>query len=279
MSTEGPERPTEWSAPTSERVGAGGGTRLITSHPSDLLGVLEVFVLDVYDSRHLAPGSWVIDLGAGIGDYAVLASRRVGPTGVVVAVEPNPDDFAILERNLRENDCRNVTPVLGALSDGSVPLELHFKDQRFLARPLSLPDLLRAAGLPTEALPTRPISLKIDIEGAEGSALRALRPLLPTVRAIAIELHATNAEVDGLLRPYGFEFHRLSRAAYLRNSLGFLFRHPVDGVRLWRRYRKSSGYSGLGKIVRGIDIAGSAGLQVGVYRRSRDAPAPVGPTG
>jgi FkbM family methyltransferase len=263
-----PPRPAAPPVSDPSWVGVGNGIRLLTSHPSDLLGVLEVYVLDVYDARRILPGSLVFDLGAGIGDFAVLASRRVGPEGRVLAVEPNPRDFSILEENVRANDCTNVVPVCGAVSGGTEPLELQFKDHTFRARPVSFRELLTLAGVEPERLPGRPVAFKIDIEGGEEEALRELGPLLPAVGSIAIELHSTQPEVDALLGPFGFVFRRLSRGAYLRRSLGFVLRHPVEGFRLWRRYRRSPGYSGLGKIVRGIDIAASPGLRVGVYRRA-----------
>lgn len=269
---EGTPEPSRTEAARSDRrprisVPVGGDVRLVTTHPSDLLGILEVYVLDVYESRLLRPGSIVIDLGAGIGDFAVQASRHVGSAGSVVAVEPNPGDFVLLQENVRTMGCKNVTVIPGALADGTDPVELGFKGETFRAQPIGLPDLLRAAGLSSDRSPSRPVVLKLDIEGAEVSALRTLAPLLPSVTAIAIEQHSTEAAVRAILEPLGFVFRRLGRAQYLRHSIGFGFRHPWSAIRLWRMYRRSPRYSGIGKILGGIDVATSADLQVGVYRR------------
>src|ERR1700683_3608204 len=250
-------------------VDVGGGLRLKISHPQDMFGVLEVNVMDVSDSARLPKGSLVIDLGAGIGDFAVLASRRVGPLGRVIALEPNPSDFEVLRENVRTNGCGNVTALNNVLAEDGAAIEISFKGHRFLAQPVSVREVLAAAGLTLELAGGRPVALKIDIEGAEAAALTDLRPLLPTVETVAIELHGTQTEVAALLRPFGFVFQRLTRATYLLRSARFVLRHPRVGFGLWLRYRASPRSSGVAKILQGIDIAASPRLRVGVYRRPK----------
>jgi precorrin-6B methylase 2 len=40
-------------------------------------------------------GYIVIDIGAHIGPYTLIAAQRVGPSGKVVAIEADPDNFNI----------------------------------------------------------------------------------------------------------------------------------------------------------------------------------------
>lgn len=47
-------------------------------------------------------GGVAIDAGAAIGDHTVFYGHRVGPTGLVLAFEPQPDPFACLVMNTRE---------------------------------------------------------------------------------------------------------------------------------------------------------------------------------
>lgn len=63
------------------------------------------------------PGSQVIDAGAYIGQYSLIASRIVGREGVVHSFEPTPGSFAQLQWNVRANKCPNVTCSPLALSD------------------------------------------------------------------------------------------------------------------------------------------------------------------
>jgi FkbM family methyltransferase len=66
----------------------------------------------------------VLDVGANIGSYTLLAAKRVGPEGRVYAFEPDPRTRASLERNVRDNRFANVIVVPCAASDspGSMPL-------------------------------------------------------------------------------------------------------------------------------------------------------------
>ena len=46
--------------------------------------------------QRLSAGDTVIDVGANIGCFTLFASRRVGPTGLVVSLEPDSDTFTSL---------------------------------------------------------------------------------------------------------------------------------------------------------------------------------------
>jgi FkbM family methyltransferase len=59
-------------------------------------------------NRILKPGMVFFDIGANIGYFTTLAARLVGPTGRVLAAEPDPDNFRLLEHNVRENRLDNV---------------------------------------------------------------------------------------------------------------------------------------------------------------------------
>jgi FkbM family methyltransferase len=63
----------------------------------------------------------VVDVGAHHGLYTLLASKRVGWDGRVVAIEPSPRECARLEKHLRVNRCSNV--VLVPCAAGEDPRE------------------------------------------------------------------------------------------------------------------------------------------------------------
>ena len=65
----------------------------------------------------LGPGQTVIDAGANIGQYAMLASERVGPGGRVHCFEPHPGVYQVLMRNLERAGCANVVARALALAD------------------------------------------------------------------------------------------------------------------------------------------------------------------
>lgn len=74
--------------------------------------------------REVGPGDVVIDVGANIGYYTLLAARLVGDEGHVYAFEPEPEAFGLLEHNVELNRYRNVTLVQKALGRETGRLEL-----------------------------------------------------------------------------------------------------------------------------------------------------------
>lgn len=59
-------------------------------------------------ASHLSPGATMVDVGAHIGDISLRAARAVGPTGVVVAIEPHPALAARLRDNVTASGLSNV---------------------------------------------------------------------------------------------------------------------------------------------------------------------------
>jgi len=80
--------------------------------------------------RILRPGDVVVDIGANIGYFTLLASGLVGELGRVYAFEPAPDNFALLNKNLTANASKNVYAIQKALSShkGSGKLLLEAKN-------------------------------------------------------------------------------------------------------------------------------------------------------
>ena len=56
----------------------------------------------------IKPGNHVLDLGANIGYYPLIAMSLVGQSGKVYALEPSPYNFSLLNRNVMFNNATNV---------------------------------------------------------------------------------------------------------------------------------------------------------------------------
>ena len=70
-------------------------------------------------------GMVVVDLGANIGYYTLIAAKLVGEKGKVFAFEPEPDNYALLVRNIEENEYKNVCiPVPKAVSNRTGTMKL-----------------------------------------------------------------------------------------------------------------------------------------------------------
>jgi FkbM family methyltransferase len=148
----------------------------------------------------LRPGMRVVDVGANVGYYTVLASRLVGPTGTVLAFEPEPENHALLVRNLAANGCRNAHAFPVALAERAGVTQLH-RDRTNLGNPsmvgANVPDPAGAVEVETATLDDvlggrgeGPIDfMKIDVQGAEGLVLAgAARTLRHDGLTILMEL-------------------------------------------------------------------------------------------
>jgi FkbM family methyltransferase len=85
-----------------------------------------------YVLNMLRPGDVVIDLGANIGYYTAIFSRKVGNTGKVFSFEPDDENYKMLFLNISKNELLNVTAFKAAVgeSSGLITLHLHEADNR-----------------------------------------------------------------------------------------------------------------------------------------------------
>ena len=199
-----------------------------------------------------------------MGEFSLVSSRIVGPNGFVVAVEPNPEDFKTLTANIKKNRISNILALNNAFSDTNDTFRLTFKGMDYTASGITYHDILEIL---KEHRRKAINVIKMDIEGAEITALRNLSPALQDVRLIAIELHGTDMEVQSILEPFGFVFSRLKKSQYLSSSLKFAFRHPSAALKLWRLFNESGENPGLLKIAKGVEISASSDLSVGIYSK------------
>ncbi len=76
---------------------------------------------------HIKEGDVVLDLGANIGYFTLIAAKCVGANGKVYAFEPDPTNFSFLKRSVEINNYKNVVCEQKAVSNknGVVKLFLH----------------------------------------------------------------------------------------------------------------------------------------------------------
>ena len=79
------------------------------------------------DALKIAPGSTVADVGAGVGYMSLRIARRVGPEGLVLATDIQPQMIRMLSDNIRAAGVKNVraircTPTETGLPKGRVDL-------------------------------------------------------------------------------------------------------------------------------------------------------------
>ncbi|MEW2548873.1 FkbM family methyltransferase [Streptomyces sp. NPDC047002] len=180
----------------------------------------------------LRVGDTFVDVGANIGYYSVLASRLVGDGGRVVAVEASPAFHERLVQHVRLNRCENVRAVNGAVSDARKTLTFVLASSANMGANSIVPydgpaessfDMEAAplAELLTDAEISTARVIKIDVEGAEGSAVRGLAPLLGRLRPeceITVEVTPDRMaqlgdsvdELMSTMREHGYHAYRLA---------------------------------------------------------------------
>lgn len=73
--------------------------------------VLPVYGCWIWDYLKPQKGDVFLDVGAHVGEYALEVAKIVGEKGLVVAIEPDFANYAVLKRSIEMNKTRNVIVV------------------------------------------------------------------------------------------------------------------------------------------------------------------------
>lgn len=173
--------------------------------PSDVIGKPIArfgsyeFAVSALLRAFLKPGDVFVDVGANIGYFSVLGASRVGPSGLVLAFEPNRRIRARLERNVSLNDLTQVRVRSEAVSDAEGTLHLlepAATDNDGLSRlvrasePGSVPTKTLRLDAVAELLASPPSLIKVDVEGHELEVFAGATGLLAQDDAPALVFEA-----------------------------------------------------------------------------------------
>lgn len=151
--------------------------------------------------RQVRPGDVVYDVGANVGYFTLLASKLVGPSGQVIAFEPNPATLVRLRHHLELNGATNVTVVPVGLADRDGQAEFHSvaggNSGASALRPLddslvTRIELARLDRLVDELDLRLPDLVKLDVEGAELLALRGMESTLRRAPRVQVLVEITD---------------------------------------------------------------------------------------
>lgn len=129
-------------------------------------------------SKYISQGNLIFDIGANIGQYALLFSTIVGTNGKVISLEPDCDNFAILSLNKYKNNCNNLILINKGL-DFIEQVKILYKDKVTGGRKSSFFKEFSSQNSEQQTINTitfntlieqfgTPHFVKIDIEGYEG---------------------------------------------------------------------------------------------------------------
>ena len=194
-------------------------------------GVLEYWGDDIGDLRflwkYLRPGMTFLDVGAYHGVYSVVAAKKLGRAGRVIAFEPSSRERQRMQLHLRQNKIESVTlePYALAAEEGKAPLAvvvdgfttmnslrtppIDHPTKRVIVDTISLDAYLDRKQIDRVDL------LKIDTEGGEVEAFRGadrlLRGFRPVIICEVLDLVTrawgyAAAEIMSLLQTYDYEW-------------------------------------------------------------------------
>jgi FkbM family methyltransferase len=179
--------------------------------PSSSFAAIEVFIEIFKENSHFkAPGftpknpKLILDIGANQGFFS-LKARRLFPQCKIIAIEPNPNEFEVLKKNIANNTIENIIieniaigkctgqismeiiPQVGSIGGKKIkiPERPWVKDefiQTINATSLSIDDLFYKFSIEHVDM------VKIDVEGFELDILKKSK-VLSKIDKFAIEYH------------------------------------------------------------------------------------------
>lgn len=195
-------------------------TFLARPNSLDALAIHEIWKSHSYDEVEIKKGDIVVDIGAHVGGYAVLAAKHGAD---VVAYEAEPQTYALLMKNLKMNNCESVKSYNIAVSSKNGQLifyadnkdtilnSIYYYPHSSSSKEIKVPSVSLHELFVRNKLKRIDV-LKIDVEGAEYDILLSALPEdLRKIRAIIMEYHDflghghNKTELISLLRGSGFK--------------------------------------------------------------------------
>lgn len=171
-------------------------------------GIHEPLATAVYQDL-LGSGEQIIDIGANVGYYLLAAAGKLGQRGRLLAFEPVPSNYAILQRNIERMqpmDCRSFQLAIGSRNETATFWESHISNFGGLVRHSQqevkgeIPVDVRRLDDVLASLPDfRPTALRMDVEGGEIQVLEGARQVIATYKPLLfVEFHPFAIGMNGV---------------------------------------------------------------------------------
>lgn len=194
----------------------------------------DVFHREEYRFLTLYDSPYIIDCGAHIG-ISVLYFKTLYPRARIVAFEPNPATFELLQTNIERNRLWGINAINAAIATHDGAIDLHIsrevdaswtwgdavvKNTWYSAETHRTVEVRACRLLPY--LVQRVALLKLDIEGYERAILTDLQPQLHNVSRIVLEFHGSSTNLFNQLDPtlalleaHGYQFSITQAGRYV----------------------------------------------------------------
>lgn len=181
--------------------------------------------------KRIQPGTTVLDVGASVGHYSLAFSHAVGREGRVLALEPNPTEFAVLRHTTWRSRVEPLN-IAASDSDRTAVLHLPIDDEGHDLGPLGSLESRASADhggavrevevacrrlddlVPVDA---KVSLIKVDVEGHEANALHGASGLLERARPVVVceieQRHlpqSSVADVVALMEGWNYDAHAIT---------------------------------------------------------------------
>lgn len=196
----------------------------------------EIYHQQVYDWFFTPKRAFtVVDVGANCGIYTLKAAKKVGTKGLVIAIEPENENYDFLSRNIRINRYNNVIPLKLALSSFEGRSELYvqnFGKHSLITKTNRAVDVsVTTLALLLNRIGVSRIDLmKIDVEGSESEVLRGSEDLLTSKKISRLVIAAYHSpvqaeEIEKYLTFFDYKVRFLTFDKTLTGDNKFLYAH------------------------------------------------------
>ncbi len=176
----------------------------------DLQGIREIYIDEIYSLPDGANPTSLVDFGANIGIATIWLSRRYG-LHASLSVEPVPENFALLQRNLLANNLfgQTLNAAIGA-TNGTVMFDGSFETNMGRMGAGTLEVTVHGVAQVVANLDFAPSLLKVDVEGAERDLFLDQEPSwAQAFQLIVIEVHPEHVdpvELETAIMNQGFRY-------------------------------------------------------------------------
>lgn len=173
-------------------------------------------------------GGVFIDIGANIGKYTIIMGKKLKNNGQVIAIEPEPNNFEILKKNIRFNKLGNIIPLKLACSSKKEKTDLYFakfgsgghslcKDSKHIGKDKIKIQTKRLDNILSELNIKKINLIKIDVECAEAEVLKGATNTLKKYHPkIIFEAWSEKylKKVEDILNPFNYKIKKIDLSNY-----------------------------------------------------------------
>ncbi|MDD2665841.1 MAG: FkbM family methyltransferase [Methanocellales archaeon] len=174
----------------------------------------------------LEEGMVVLDIGASLGYYTLLAAKRVGDKGEVIAFEPDPVAFCGLLENIRINGWKNVRAFQFAVSDSNGERKMgNLTAHKSFAIKNNTIGIITVNTISLDSfLDVDPDMIKIDVDGAELEVINGMKKILAKGKAKIIcevtpfhlsSLDYSAEKIEEILKQYNYNIYSITKSGLI----------------------------------------------------------------